>query len=262
MKISYENALYSTSLSSSIETNLIKLSIKKKIGRLLGKPYKKDPYLLLSEEILWKSSGQTVIDIGANIGTTVFPLAKQFPNARFIAVEPHPLPAARFIQNCQLNALQNVELISAAIAPTADLIKIYTCPTNSGGHRVTGFEGRADVLASSSLNSISIPSLPLHLLFSRCQVEHCDILKVDVEGFEYQVLESLGDLLTPQKIGTIVAEYGPEGMQKAGKSGWELVSLLLQKGYQCKELTTQKKICKAEDTPLLPNYAVTDFVFS
>lgn len=262
MKIQYERATFNCSPQSSIERNLIKMRIKKSVGRWIGRPYQADPYLALCKKLLMPVSAPVVIDVGANIGTTVLPLAKQFPNGHFIAIEPHPLPAARFIQNCQTNGLSNVSLVHAAIHSTIGLTKIYTCSSNSGGHRLTGFEGRNDLAPLASLPYVSVVSLPLSQIFQSFHLTYCHMLKIDVEGMEWDVLDSLGDLLTPSNIGAVIAEYGPEGMRKAGKSGWELVHLMLSKGYRCQELTTGKAICCKEDVPSLPDYTVTDFIFS
>lgn len=261
MKTSYEGALFYTSLSSSIEKNLIKQRLKKAIGPLLGKPYETDPYLSFAEKCLAPVASPVIVDVGANIGTTVLPLAKKYPHARFFAVEPHPVPAGRFIQNCELNHVSNVSLVNAAIAPASQFVKIYTCPSNSGGHRITGFEGRTDIGSLPKIDHISILSISLHSLFSHFDIAYCDLLKIDVEGFECQVLESLENLLTPQKVGTIVVEYGPEGMKKAGKTGWDMVKMMLGKGFQCMELKTQRPIATELDIPHLPDFTVTDFVF-
>lgn len=262
MRIQYEDTLFYVSLSSSLEKHLIKQRIKKSIGYFIGKPYQKDPYLSFAESILNSLESPLVVDIGANIGTTVLPLANKFPKGRFIAVEAHPTPAARFIQNCQANQLTNVSLINAPIAPLAQLMNIYSCSNNSGGHRVTGgFEQRIDVPPLQSMKYISVMPISLQALFSYAQIACCDVLKIDVEGFEVQVLESLGELLTPSNVKVVVAEYGPEGMRQAGKTGWDMVQLMKTRGFQCIELVSQKPIVKPEDMPHLADYTVTDFVF-
>lgn len=258
MNVDYEGVKFLVSKKSSVERHITKLRLKKSIGRLIGKPYVKDGFLKLAEEKLQKSKNPIMIDVGANIGTTTLPLAKKFPQGIFYAIEPHPLPASRFIQNCNQNGLANAFLINAAVAPAKELIKIYTCPTNSGGHRVTGFEGRFD---SKNLQSVLTPTISLKTLFSHFEIPFCDVLKIDVEGFECQVLDSLENLLNPEKIGCVVTEYGPEGLEKAGKTGWDLVQMMLSKGFSCYELTTKKKIVKGADLPHVPSFAVTDFVF-
>ena len=66
------------------ETHL-KQSIKKKIGRAIGKPYVADDYLVFAQSLLFEKPDAVVLDVGANIGMTMVPLAKAFPKATFFA---------------------------------------------------------------------------------------------------------------------------------------------------------------------------------
>jgi len=262
MQVTYENVKFTLKLSRSIERHLLKLRIKKMIGRFIGKPYRPDSYLVYARKLLQKISNPIVVDIGANIGITALPLAKEFPNAQIYAVEPHPIPAACFIENALSNQISNVHLTCSAIAPSQDLVRIYTCPSNSGGHRITGFTGRTDYVKPATLDHITLKSLTLKELFLHFAIPHCHLLKIDVEGFEYQVLESLEDFLTPSKIKAVVAEYGPEGMRAAGRSAADMVSLMLKKGFACQELGTGVKIQSTRDIPLVKDLHVTDFLFT
>lgn len=261
MQINYEKTKFSVHLRSSIEKHLFKQSIKKKIGKWIGKPYQKDPYLNFAETCLSGKDCPTVVDIGANIGTTVLPLAKQFPKGTFYAVEPHPIPASRFIKNCWNNHLSNVIFINAAIGQKEGFAQIYTCPSNSGGHRLTGFDQRNDLI-KSQLDSIRVPVLPLKKLFQNFSIQSCDLLKIDVEGYEYFVLSSLEDLLHPTKVSNIVCEYGPEGMRAAGTDISDLLSIVFNQGYQCHLLDDGRKISDTKDLPKVPDFHVIDLVFS
>lgn len=261
MYVYYENAKFHIQRDSSIERTLFKQAIKKRIGRFLGKPYQQDPYLTLAYTLLKSIKSPTVVDVGTNIGTTVLPLAVKFPEAQFYAVEPHPIPASRFIQNCALNEVNQVQLVSTAIASKEHFATIHTCPTNSGGHRLTGFEGRKDLLPSSGIGSIQVPTKPLNTLFREWKIPRCDLLKIDTEGYEFFVLESLEESLDPEVISCAIVEFGPEGLRQTGKSGWDLVSLMLGKGYDCRILGTNQPIRKKEDLPYVPDFSVIDFVF-
>lgn len=261
MKVTYEGVKYYVSMANSIERYLLKKRIKKIAGCFFRKLNRKDPCMLFYDSFLTSLNNPVVIDVGANIGMVTLPLAKKNVNGKFIAIEPHPLPASRFIQNCQLNKLDNVSLVSAAISPVMGLTKIYTCSSNSGGHRVTGFDGRDNDKVESSIGAVSVAGLPLKNIFKHFNVQCCDLLKVDVEGFEYQVLDSLEDLLSPMIVKAVVAEYGPEGLRAAGKTGWDVVEFMQKKGYKSWELQTGKEIESPKDIPLLPDHSVTDFLF-
>ena len=77
MQVQYEGVVFEAAWSSSLERHLIKQMIKRKIGKPLGKPYRVDPYLLFAESYLSSIEAPIVVDIGANIGTTVLGSPKQ-----------------------------------------------------------------------------------------------------------------------------------------------------------------------------------------
>lgn len=262
MYLKYEGADFKVGLNRSLERHLIKQAIKKKVGKWIGKPYQSDSYLNFATQLLSNSPSSIVVDVGANIGTTVLPLAVKFPSAKFYAIEPHPVPAARFIKNCERNQVNNVSLLSTAIGLGEKMAQIYTCPTNSGGHRLTGFSGRKDVEQFPTFGPIAVPMKPLSHIFDEFGISCCNLLKIDTEGYEVFVLESLGAKLQPDAIQYVVAELGPEGLRQAGKSAWDLVSLMLKAGYTCRVLGSDKIIECEKQVPILPDFTVVDLIFS
>lgn len=261
MNVNYEGASFKCGINSSIERHLIKQSIKMRIAKLLKKNYPKDFYLDFTSKILSKKNSSIIVDVGSNIGTTVLPLAIKYPKAKFYSIEPHPLPASRFITNCEMNKVNNVTLISAAIGDKSELAYIHTCPNNSGGHRLTGFKGREDIEKLPCFGPIAVLLKPLEEIFDKFNIKQCDLLKIDTEGYEFYVLKSLKNYLQKKYVKYVVAEYGPEGMRKAKKSGWDLVSLMIENGYQCKIFGSDKLILSEKDVPKLADFTVTDFLF-
>ncbi|NGX48496.1 MAG: 2-O-methyltransferase NoeI [Candidatus Anoxychlamydiales bacterium] len=261
MNVNYEGANFKCGINSSIERHLIKNSIKTRIAKLLGKTYQKDFYLDFTSKILSKKKSAIIVDVGSNIGTTVLPLAIKYPKAKFYSIEPHPLPASRFITNCEINKVNNVTLIAAAIGDNSELAYIHTCPNNSGGHRLTGFKGREDIEKIPCFGPIAVPLKPLEEIFDKFKIKQCDLLKIDTEGYEFFVLKSLKNYLQKKYVKCVVAEYGPEGMRKAKKSGWDLISLMLKNGYQCKIFGSDKLISSEKDVPRLADFTVTDLLF-
>ncbi len=262
MIVNYENAKFKVSHKHSIEFHLIKQAIKKKIGRWIGKPFIKDGYIDIVENLIDFKKSATILDVGCNIGTTVLPLAIRHPNAKFFAFEPHPIPGSRFIKNCELNDIDNVSFFSCAIGEDKNLAKIYTCPNNSGGHRLTGFEGRKDLeKCKKTFGPISIPVICLNEIFSEFDIKYCDLLKIDTEGYEFSVLKSLSQYLKPNLFGYIIAEMGPESFRAANTSGWEMISFMIKNGFKCKVLGSTKEIKSQKDVPVLKDCTVTDLLF-
>lgn len=241
---------------------VLRKRVKKLIGRFIGRPYRRDQMLSLIYDVCEKAEIPAMIDVGSNIGLVSLPTARAFPNGRIVAVEAHPVAAGGFVRNLRRNNLKNVKLFVAACSPTESLLKIHTEPTNTGGNRVTGFEARTDQPFDTVVDDIMVPSVRLDTILRNVDLPVVDCLKVDVEGYECQVLESLGEFLKPETVKTVICEYGPEGSRAAGRTGWQLVGMMKDAGYQCHELKSGKSIETETDIPDLPDFHVTDFVFT
>jgi len=120
--------------------------------------------------------GDSVIDVGANIGDLTLPLARMVgPAGRIYAVESHSDTFNVLCANLALNELSNVKPVNAFIARGAD-----SADTGSG------WGEHAFVSEKWSAPFISLDSLCL---------EQCRLLKIDVDGKELEVLQSGAELL-------------------------------------------------------------------
>jgi hypothetical protein len=66
-----------------------------------------------------------------------------------------------------------------------------------------------------------------------------DVLKVDVEGFEYDVLHGGASLLATSPPETIVLEVHPPEIRAFGHDPSDVISLLADHGYDCRPLRTR-----------------------
>lgn len=119
--------------------------------------------------------GVVYIDIGANVGQYVVPLAKNF--AYVVAVEPNPVAVDILKKNLARNRLTNVTVVRAAVSPHGGPLEIH-----SGAFLTTwGVHAKGPETISSS-------SLTLDEILS--EFDHVDLLKLDIEGLELPVLET------------------------------------------------------------------------
>jgi FkbM family methyltransferase len=262
VRIRYEGVALRVDPADWMHRIFIRRAVKRRIGRFIGRPYRTDDYLSLAYRTLEAIENPVIVDVGCNIGATALPIAARFPAGKIIAIDAHPVPLARMIANVRLNALANVRVIAAAISDQCEPARIYTCATNSGGSRLSGFEGRTDVGEAMVCDDITVPAITLRQAMSAQNIDQCDLLKIDTEGFEVHVLKSLGNWLSPQRVRAVVCEYGPEGLRSAGSTGWEMVSLMQFAGYSCRDLHSQKSICEKADIPNLADFTTTDFLFT
>jgi len=138
-----------------------------------------------------------IIDIGAQIGVFSILAAKQAKNVQVYSYEPFEKSYALLIKNIALNRLQkNIHAYKIGIGKKKEMRKLYINPANVGGH--TFYE--------KTKKYIKIKTLPLKDIFKKNNLAHCDALKLDCEGAEYDII-----LNTPrkylQKIKNISIEY-------------------------------------------------------
>lgn len=133
--------------------------------------------------------GDTVIDIGANIGCFSVLAAKIVgPTGHVYAVEPEESTYRQLIRNIELNRLANVTPLKLAVGDTegsitlhADTNRLFSSIFASvNGHVVKGEDQEVQVTT-------------LEKLMNAHGIERCDYLKLDCEGAEHRIVASLSE---------------------------------------------------------------------
>lgn len=135
--------------------------------------------------------GHLVFDIGANIGQYSLKLSQVVGgNGKVIAFEPDKRTFSFLQFNVHINRINNVECINSGIGSSSDVHSFYR-DTTTGGRRGSfkkefvgsNFEGQEDVVEVVALDDlINKYGLP-------------DFIKIDVEGYEIEVLKGLSHSL-------------------------------------------------------------------
>lgn len=147
--------------------------------RLLIQPQHFDPVerSVLADHL---RPGDSVVDIGANIGAYTLYLAGLVgPGGRVLAVEPQPSVLGRLRENLALNPELTVTVAPVALGAQAGEALFET---NAGN------EGEGKLAQTGATAGIKVPVATLHDLVLRSGLSRIDALKIDVEGWEPQVL--------------------------------------------------------------------------
>ncbi len=145
--------------------------------------------------------GDTVIDIGANIGSFSVSVAYREPSAKIYAIEPVKNNYNLLCQNIELNHLTNVSPINVAISDKREELTIYH---GLGSWFASGSFYKVD--ATDPHSSEEVSCITLEDIFIENEIGNCDFLKMDCEGAEYKILFSLSDELL-RKIKKIAIEF-------------------------------------------------------
>jgi len=140
----------------------------------------------------------TIIDIGANIGLTALPGARRVPFGKVIAVEPSPLAFSALQRMVDTNGLTNCEPVNMCMGAQPGTV---------------AFVENADFLAGSYVgadareaSTVTAEMTTLDQFVSERGIASVDLVKIDVEGFELDVLQ--GAVRTIERLNpTFVMEF-------------------------------------------------------
>lgn len=145
---------------------------------------------LISSAVLGQAiPGRTqVLDIGANLGSYVLPLAKRFSGFQFLCFEPQPSIYQQLCGNIFLNSIDNVTAMHMALGRECSTLSL-SLPDYTEDHNIGAFTIHAETHSKlrGQPNKGTQVSVPLNTLDS-LHLENLAFIKVDVEGAELDVL--------------------------------------------------------------------------
>ena len=172
-------------------------------------------------------TGRTIIDIGANIGWyTLLGATCVGVRGRVVSIEASPLILEHLKRNLSLNGFKNVRLINvAAWNKFEDLPLFHSEPDNLGETTVVS------ALATKSKPDGYIKGAPLEALLLPEEVVSAGLVKIDVEGAEYQVVEGMLNLLPrfPKDV-RFLMELKPNVLSKPVAE--QLVRIFTDQGFR------------------------------
>jgi FkbM family methyltransferase len=165
-----------------------------------------------------KAATGTLVDVGAHIGSLCLPFAAARPSWRVIAVEAHPELAQLVHGSAERNGLSNVQTLAVAAGEAPGLAEFPAVGLGSSGNFGTlGF--RSD------------PSLPRRPVGVRplddIAPDDTRLVKVDVEGFEPQVLRGGRRVLRELRPVWLIETHRKDLQERQ-----EVAALLHAEGYR------------------------------
>jgi FkbM family methyltransferase len=177
--------------------------------------------------------GDVFVDVGANIGSWTLAAARAVgPQGTVIAVEPLPHMAEALRRTARANRLAQVRVAELALAEAGGTRPFSVERGNSGGSRL----GLMDNDPEREFSAITVRTAPLDEVAREHRLARMDVVKIDVEGFESDVLAGAGGCLE-RFSPAIVMEAGHDDVHRRERShailrehGYEVVGVLLGEG--------------------------------
>jgi FkbM family methyltransferase len=170
-------------------------------------------------------------DIGANIGFYTLAAASVNPQLMIFSFEPNPNVGSLFLKNLAINAKAlstgNISFYNYALGNDSDSAMELFVPT------ITGSGGGSFVNQHPNEGTTLIPDIQvekLNIFLGNSAL--IDLIKIDVEGFEFEVIMGGIELIEKMKP-TIFIELLRKWMKPFGKQPQDVVTLLKSIGYEC-----------------------------
>lgn len=178
--------------------------------------------------------GAVVLDIGANIGRFSHDLAPRLgPAGRVYAFEPMPLALRRLRAMARLCRLGNLEIIEGALSDQpGEAVMHLPCkdgwrPNSQIAHL------RRDGAPVDPATTLPI-TVRLHQLDAFCReraLERVDLIKCDVEGFEYFVFKGAREVLARFRP-AVFCEVEHPYLERNGLKPEQVFALFAEAGYR------------------------------
>lgn len=159
-----------------------------------------------------------VLDVGANMGYYSVRIAQKAVRGIVYAFEPDPGNFDLLTKNLALNNLTNVVTRNVALSDRNDVLRLWKHPFNVGDYRLYN--------DGDFTEYVDVPTIRLDDVLP----ERVDLVKIDVQGYEYFVFNG-GQQLLEKHHPTIFSEFWPRGLYNSGATPEAYLNLMQRNGY-------------------------------
>lgn len=161
-------------------------------------------------------AGGGVLDVGANIGTSIVPLLRLFGADSGVAVEPAPANLEFLRLNLTLNELTDrVTVVPVALSDRDGDQALELAEGNWGDHRLRSSGAVLDdVEARRATIAVDVMRLDTLARSGDVRPQALTLAWLDVQGHEGQVLAGAGSLLSARV--PVVSEFWPAALRRSG----------------------------------------------
>ena len=181
--------------------------------------------------------GMIVFDAGANVGNLSL-LFSHFvgPSGQVHAFEPTQETFERLQSIVSQAGCENIKLNQAAVTDKDGAVELrvygvkYASWNTLANRPLEKYEINAPV---PTLQAVAATTIDTYCMENR--IDHIDLLKIDVEGAEYQVLRGARKMLENQKIHACVFEFG-QTTRDMGNDPKSIADYLNQMNYRVQNI--------------------------
>jgi FkbM family methyltransferase len=175
------------------------------------------------------------LDLGANIGAISTPLARRRKDIRIVCVEASPWVFSYLEKNLAANGLTDLCKINKALYYTDNEEMDFFSPVEKFG--------KGSLSPVFTTNAQKVTTIKLDTLIEQLHLPKIDMIKIDVEGYEYHVFKGAEKVLSGNDSPDIFFEFVDWAEERAKDiSIGDAQQLLKSWGYRIYYFNENKKI--------------------
>jgi FkbM family methyltransferase len=172
-------------------------------------------------------SGDTFIDVGANIGYYTLLASRLVKEGAVWAIEASPAIHKDLCHHLELNGATNVRTVNAALASKRERVQLFQRWEHNPGATTMFAEPESKLMAETD-------AIPLTDLLSPEEFAKVRMIKIDVEGAEWSVAQGMASLLSHAAPDLeLLVEASP---QRGGYESSSLIKAFTDHGFNAYRL--------------------------
>ncbi len=237
------------------KTGLLKLNFIRPVFEGLYFFYKnltKDPLKTLTKHHPEMFKNGHMLDIGANIGYTVSVLAPLADNGfKVFTFEPekdnYNSLSKRFSRN------DSVITNQLAVGNSSEMITLFHNTDSHADHRVLTDNLSAFLDKRELSKSYQVPCVSIDDFLSKQSIaaKHISFIKIDVQGFEVNVIEGMKNTLRDNPNITIMMEFDKSALKDLGFEPETLLDMIIRLGFNISLLSSNGQLTPVNKDILL-----------
>lgn len=201
------------------------------------------PETILFKKILKR--GMVFLDVGANIGyysaLAGYLVGKE---GTVISIEPEEKNFVLLQKTVQANPGAHYHLFKIAAAAEEATSEFFVSEENCGDNRLAGNERPDD---AQEWKTVMVPCTSVDKLIRDHHLPLPDVIKVDVQGFEAEVIKGCKELLQRKKTLVLMIEFWPDGLRSAGTDPIAFLKEIRQLGFEIQYITLKGDLSFLDD---------------
>lgn len=196
--------------------------------------------------------GDFVVDLGANIGYYTLIFAKLVgQEGQVIAFEPAISNFKILQKNITKNCYTNTKLENLAVSNVNEQSKLYHSKTDTGSHRMA----ESQTVDNDITEIVNVITLDKYFK-TKVLTRDISLIKMDMEGSEFNALKGMENILKNTKKLTIVMEFAPFALKEAQSNPEDLIDYLDSFGFSFQYFKKESSPPTDTNKQYLKDYAI------